>query len=44
MGPFSDLLRERFGLIVTTQEWTMRKTTKSPNEKVFKDIQRATRK
>ena len=31
-------------LIVTTEEWTMRKTTKSPGEKIVKDIKRATRK
>jgi transposase len=31
-------------LIVTTEEWMMRKTTKSPGEKIVKDIKRATRK
>jgi hypothetical protein len=31
-------------LIVATEEWTMRKTTKSPGEKIVKDIKRATRK
>ena len=25
-------------LILTTEEWTMRKTTKSPGEKIVKDI------
>jgi hypothetical protein len=30
-------------LIVATKEWTMRKTTKSPGEKIVKDIKRATR-
>ena len=29
--------------IVTTEEWTMRKTTKSPGEKIVTDIKRATR-
>ena len=38
------MIRERFWLIVTTKEWTMRKTTKSPGEKIVKDIKRATRK
>jgi len=38
------LIREYFWLIVTTEEWTMRKTTKSPGEKIVKDIKRATRK
>ncbi len=31
-------------LIVATEEWTMRKTPKSPGEKIVKDIKRATRK
>jgi transposase len=31
-------------LIVATEEWTMRKTPKSPGEKIIKDIERATRK
>ena len=31
-------------LIVATEEWTIRKTTKSPGEKIVKDIKRATRK
>ena len=31
-------------LILTTGEWTMRKTTKSPGERIVKDIKRATRK
>jgi transposase len=31
-------------LIVATEEWKMRKTTKSPGEKIFTDIKRATRK
>ena len=31
-------------LIVATEEWTTRKTTKSPGEKIVKDIRRATRK
>jgi transposase len=31
-------------LIVATEEWTMRKTTKSPGEKIVRDIKRATRK
>lgn len=31
-------------LIVTTEEWTVRKSTKSPSEKTVKDIKRATRK
>ena len=31
-------------LIVTTEQWTMRKTKKSPGEEIFKDIKRATRK
>ena len=30
-------------LIVATAEWTMRKTTKSPRENIFKDIKRAGR-
>ena len=30
--------------MVTTGEWTMRETTKSPGEKIVKDIKRATRK
>ena len=38
------LLREDLLLIVTTEEWTMRKTTKSPGGKIVKDIERATRK
>ena len=38
------MIREYFWLIVTTEEWTMRKTTKSPGEKIVKDIKRATRK
>jgi transposase len=38
------LLREGLLLIVATEEWTMRKTTKSPGEKIVKDIKRATRK
>ena len=38
------LLRECFWLIVITEEWTMRKTPKSPGEKIVKDIKRATRK
>jgi len=41
------LIRESSWLIVTTEEWTMRKTTgirKSPGEKIVKDIKRATRK
>jgi hypothetical protein len=32
------LLREGLLLILTTEEWTMRKTTKSPGEKIVKDI------
>jgi transposase len=39
------LIRECFGLIVTTEEWKMRQTTgtrKSPGEKLVKDIKRAT--
>lgn len=31
-------------LIAATEEWTMRKATKRPGEKVVKDIRRATRK
>ncbi len=31
-------------LIVATEGWTERKTTKSPGEKIVKDIKRATRK
>lgn len=31
-------------LIVTIEEWTLRKTTKSPDEKIAKDIKRETRK
>lgn len=31
-------------LIVTNEEWTVRKTMKSPGEKIVKDIKRATRK
>lgn len=31
-------------LIVTTEEWTVRKTKNSPGEKIVKDIERATRK
>ena len=38
------LLRECLLLIVATEEWTMRKTTNSPGEKIVKDIKRATRK
>ena len=38
------MIRESFWLIVTTKEWKMRKTTKSPGEKIVKDIKRATRK
>ena len=38
------MLRECLLLIVATEEWTMRKTTKSPGEKIVKDIKRATRK
>ena len=36
------LLRECFWLIVITEEWTMRKTPKSPGEKIVKDIKRVT--
>ena len=39
---YGHLLRECLLLIVTTDEWTMRKTTKSPGEKIVKDIKRAT--
>ena len=38
------MLRECLLLIVTTEEWTMKKTTKSPGERIVKDIKRATRK
>ena len=38
------MIREYFWLIVTTEEWTMRNKTKSPGEKIVKDIKRATRK
>jgi len=38
------LLRECFCLIVTTEEWKMRKTIKSYGETIVKDIKRATRK
>ena len=38
-----NLIRECFWLIVTTEEWTMRKTTKIPGEKVVKDFKRADR-
>lgn len=38
------LLRECSWLIVATEEWTMRKTTKSPGDNIVKDIKRATRK
>ena len=38
------MLREGLLLIVATEEWTMRKTAKSPGEKIVKDIKRATRK
>jgi len=38
------LLRDGLLLIVATEEWTMRKTTKSPGEKIVKDIKCATRK
>ena len=38
------MIRECFWLIVTAKEWKMRKTTKSPGEKIVKDIKRATRK
>ena len=31
-------------LIVATEDWTMRKTTKSSGEELVKDIKRATRK
>ena len=41
---WGNFLREGLLLIVTTKEWTMRKTTKSPGEKIVKDINRATRK
>ena len=41
---YGHLLREGLLLIVATEEWTMRKTTKSPGEKIVKDIKRATRK
>ena len=30
------MIRESFWLIVTTEEWTMRKTTKSLGEKIVK--------
>ena len=39
-----NLIREFSWLILTTKEWTTRKTTKSPGEKIVKDIKRATRK
>jgi hypothetical protein len=32
------LIRESCWLIVTTEEWDMRKTTKSPGEKIVQDI------
>ena len=35
------MLREGLLLIVAAEEWTMRKTTKSPGEKIVKDIKRA---
>lgn len=38
------MIRECFWLIVTTEEWMMGKTTKSPSEKIVKDIKRAGRK
>lgn len=38
------MLGECFWFIVTTEEWAMRKTTKSAGEKIVKDIKRATRK
>ena len=38
------MLREGLLLILATEEWTMRKTPKSPGEKIIKDIERATRK
>ena len=38
------MLREGLLLIVTTKEWTMRKTTKSPGEKIVKEIKREPRK
>ena len=38
------MLREGLLLILTTEEWKMRQTTKSPGEKIVKDIKRATRK
>jgi hypothetical protein len=37
------LIRESFWLIVTIKEWNMRQLTKSPGEKIVKDIKRATR-
>jgi hypothetical protein len=36
------LLTECFWLIVTTEEWTVRKTTKSPGKKIVKDMKWAT--
>jgi hypothetical protein len=36
-----DLLRESLLLIVATEGWMMRKTTKNPGEKIVKDIKRA---
>ena len=38
------MIREGLFLIVTTEEWTMRKITKSPGVKIVKQIKRATRK
>ncbi len=37
------LIRECFWLIVTTDKWKMRQTTKSHGEKLVKDIKRTTR-
>ena len=38
------MIRQFSWLIVTTKEWTTRKTIKSPDEKIVKDIKWATRK
>jgi hypothetical protein len=38
-----DLLREGLLLLVATEEWITRKTTKTPGVKMVKDVKRATR-
>lgn len=38
------MIRECFWLILATKEWEMGKTSKSPSERIVKDIKRASRK